>query len=160
MGLNQIHEANHFPISHSRFHTPNIDDLSEYRGGIERYQLSHRIGYDGNLGQETEDDYPSTRHHLRLYGHRYSDDEDDDDEDYDDFDDDDNVDEDEKKKSNIRKPQHSSKRRHLRKRQFQNSPNISTTDHVKYVKTSVVRKVNHTANATTNAERTQRKIKH
>ena len=54
----------------------NIDDLSEYRGGIEKYQLSHRISYDGIFGEEAVNDYTSSRHRLCLYGHRYADDDD------------------------------------------------------------------------------------
>ena len=118
VGSNQLPPANHYSVHTSGFHAPNIDDLSEYRGGMERYQLSHRIGYDGDTEEQSEDDYVP-RHHFHLYRHRFADDEDD--ENYnDDDDDDDDFDEDGEKKSKIGKPHH-----------FKTPLNSSRIDHIK-----------------------------
>ena len=85
---------------------------------MERYQLSHRIGYDGDTEEQSEDDYVP-RHHFHLYRHRFADDEDD--ENYNDDDDgDDDFDEDGEKKSKIGKPHH-----------FKTALNSSRIDHLK-----------------------------
>jgi hypothetical protein len=132
---------------HNRgFPAPNVDDLSEYRGGMERYQLSHHIGYNG--GEEIEDDYLPRRHHFPLYRHRVADEDDEDDGDFNyGDDDDDDFDEDGEKKSNIGKPHHSGEHKHL-KYHFKNVLNSTSLriDHTEHEKLQVKPKVNATTN--------------
>ena len=103
-GLNQPIPEMHYPLPNAGFRPPNVDDLDEYRGGMERYQLSHNIGL-GN-GVDDLDDRPLRRTHFHRYSHDDEDDgEDDDEEDDDDFDDG-------KKKSHIRKPKTLGRKKH------------------------------------------------
>ena len=145
MGSNQLPQANHYSTHNPGFHAPNVDDLSEYRGGMERYQLSHRIGYDGDIKEESEDDY-RPRHHFHLYRHRVADDDDEDDGDY--IDDGDDFDEDGEKKSKIGKPRHSVIHKHLKKyHHFRKALNSTRRDHRKHEKIHLKRKVNATTNS-------------
>ena len=130
-------QANHYSVHNSFDHAPNIDDLSEYRGGMERYQLSHHIGYDGDT--RSEDDYVP-RHHFHSYRHRIADD--DDDENYDDNDDgDDDFDEDGEKKSKIGKPR--LHRIHKHSKHFKTTLNSSRTDHMSLEKVHSNHTFNH-----------------
>lgn len=83
--------GSHFYLPNGRFRYPNVDDLSEYRGGMGRYQLSH------NTGDDTDDE-PLRGNHFHHYTH-----DDEDDESEEDDDDDDDFDK-WKKKSHIRQP--------------------------------------------------------
>lgn len=98
----------HYPLPNAGFRPPNVDDLDEYRGGMERYQLSHNIG----LGNGVDDlgDRPLRRTHL----HRYSQGDDDNDEDDDEDEGDDDDFDDGKKKSHIRKPKTLDRKKHLK----------------------------------------------
>lgn len=93
---NELPEVRH----NAGFRLPNVDDLDEYRGGMERYQLAHALGFS-QTGYDIDDESPS-RSHFHHYAH---DDEVYNDEDYNDDDDEDNDEyNDDKKKSHIRKP--------------------------------------------------------
>lgn len=107
-GLNQFIPRRHSPFSNIDFRPPNVDNLDEYRGGMERYQLNQKFGLDHRV--DDVGDKPVWRTHSHHYSHYDGDDDtdaddkdaddkdaDEDDEDNDDFDDG-------KKKSLIRKP--------------------------------------------------------
>ena len=114
------------------FPFPNVDDLSEYRGGMERYQLSHgRMGY----GRDDEDDY-IRGHHFRFADEDDEDDDRDFDDDYDDV-----YGDDEKKKSSIGKPR---RNEHVKKQHLKSTVNSTTIDHKKHEKVPVKPKVKET----------------
>lgn len=127
------------------FNTPNVDDLPEYRGGMGRYQLSHRTGYDEDIGDENEDDYMQRRHRFHSYGHRVADEDDDDD--FDEDDGDDEIDADGMKKSKIRKPHHAG-HHNENFRQNSNSSRGRLQGHIKYKKDVKKPNVNTTTKAT------------
>ncbi|XP_028415332.1 myb-like protein AA [Dendronephthya gigantea] len=133
MGPNPLPQTNHNPLQNPGF-PPNVDDLSEYRGGMERYQLSNRLGYHADIDDRNEDDYLPRRHRLHFYRHR-TDDEDDYDDDDDEDDDDEDFDEDGDKKSKIGKPHHvTGKKKHSTNHGFGNPSNSTKVEHKKHKK--------------------------
>lgn len=135
LGSNQLPLRNHYNMPNAGVPFPNVDDLSEYRGGMERYQLSHRLSYDRDT--DDEDDY-IRRHHFRVVDEDDEDDDKDFDEDYDDV-----YGDDGKKKSSIGKPRHN-ERKHMKKHFFKSAINSTTIDHTKHKKVPVKPKAKET----------------
>ena len=126
LGSNQVRQGNRYNLPRMPF--PNVDDLSEYRGGMERYELTHRMGYD----RDDEDEYiPRRKHHFLVANEDDEDDDSDFDEDYDDV-----YGDDGKKKSSIGKPRHG-ERKHVKKLHVKSAINSTTLDHRKYEKVQV-----------------------